>query len=400
MKAMWTLLVVCMAACVGNASQGEGVDDTGDPEDLAGWSFPSIKVTPGVIDFGQVFEGEEPEETLNILNLGDAELELTGFQLSGCQFFSLVVAGTEYPVSQETVEGITLEQVIELEPNESLFFKVRFVPEDNQKAEGTLTLYSNDPLHPQVSVQLRGNQSGPCMAVNPQEVTFGGREIGAVATLPMVISSCGDEPLEIYGIAFMDGSSEDFWVDLSPLVHEPAAATPLVISPGDDVTIYVHFMPDEENPTDVNGNPIPDEGSVFISVCDQDKEEIVALARELHDLGYRLFATLGTATVLRDAGIKANAIFRISKGRPNILDMIADGEAGWIINTPSGASPRADEVRMRGDAVIHGIPITTTVSGVRAALQGIRARRRLETMEVCSLQEFHRHTAFKLGGGN
>ena len=146
------------------------------------------------------------------------------------------------------------------------------------------------------------------------------------------------------------------------------------------------------------GNPLPGSGNVFLSVCDRDKPAIVPLSRDLVELGYRVYATLGTATVLRGEGIKAHAIFRISAGRPNVLDLIEDGEVGWIINTPSGASPRADEIRMRGDAVIKGIPITTTLAGLRAAIQGLQAKRRLQTMEVCSLQEFHRHTEFRLNG--
>jgi carbamoyl-phosphate synthase large subunit len=140
------------------------------------------------------------------------------------------------------------------------------------------------------------------------------------------------------------------------------------------------------------GNPMPESGNVFISVCDRDKETIVPLARDLVELGYDVYATLGTATMLREQGIRAKAIFRISKGRPNVLDFIADHEVGWIINTPSGAVPHADEVKMRAAAVVHGIPITTTVSGFRAAVDGIKSIRRYKELEVCSLQEFSRHS--------
>ncbi|MCF7854173.1 MAG: carbamoyl-phosphate synthase large subunit [Candidatus Pacebacteria bacterium] len=149
------------------------------------------------------------------------------------------------------------------------------------------------------------------------------------------------------------------------------------------------------------GNPLPESGNVFLSVCDLDKERMVPLARELVSMEYQIYATIGTATVLRDAGVKAKALFRISDGRPNVLDMIRDREVGWIVNTPSGASPRADEVRMRADAVLHGIPVTTTLSGLEAAVKGLRDFKRLQIMEVCSIQEYHRHTAVGLkGAGN
>ncbi len=225
---------------------------------------PAIQVTPEVVDFGQVFAGEEAEKNVNILNLGGANLEITGFQFSGSQFFSLTVAGKEHPVSQETTEGITFDQVIELDPNASFFFKVKFMPVDDQKADGTLVIYSNDPKNPATTVLIKGNQTGPCIAVNPQQVKFGGKKIGDLATLPLVISSCGDAPLELYEIDFADGSSADFDVDTSPLDHEPATGDPIIVPIGADVTININFVPDEENPTDVNGNPIPDEGMLLI----------------------------------------------------------------------------------------------------------------------------------------
>ena len=225
---------------------------------------PAIQVTPEVVDFGQVFAGEEDEKNVNILNLGGAALEITGFQFSGSQYFTLAVAGKEYPVSQETTEGITFDSLIELDPNASFFFKVKFAPVDDQKADGTLVIYSNDPNNPETTVLIKGNQTGPCIAVNPQQVKFGGKKIGDLATLPLVISSCGDAPLELYEIDFADGSSADFDVDTSPLDHEPAAGDPIIVPIGADVTININFVPDEENPTDINGNPIPDEGILLI----------------------------------------------------------------------------------------------------------------------------------------
>ncbi|MBM4371219.1 MAG: choice-of-anchor D domain-containing protein [Deltaproteobacteria bacterium] len=226
---------------------------------------PAISVSPEVVDFGQVFAGEEEEKNVNILNPGTANLEITGFRFSGSQFFTLVVGGTEYPVSQETTEGITFDQIIELEMNTSFFFKVRFAPVDDQKADGTLVIYSNDDNYPDgTTVLIKGNQTGPCIAVNPAQVKFGGKKIGDLAILPLVISSCGDAPLQIFDVQFATGSSADFDVDLNPLDHEPSAEDPIIVPIGDDVTINVKFVPDEENPTDVNGSPIPDLGTLLI----------------------------------------------------------------------------------------------------------------------------------------
>ncbi len=141
------------------------------------------------------------------------------------------------------------------------------------------------------------------------------------------------------------------------------------------------------------GNRIPVDGNVFLSVRDQDKDAIVSLAKRLVDFGFSIFATSGTSTVLYDAGIETHAIFKISDGRPSAVDLIEDKRVGWIVSTPSsGATPQLDEVKMRAHAVTRGIPITTTIDGLRAAINGLYAMRKTEGVEVCSLQEYHRHS--------
>jgi len=137
---------------------------------------------------------------------------------------------------------------------------------------------------------------------------------------------------------------------------------------------------------------LPLAGNVFLSVADHDKAETVAAAQELASLGYTIYATRGTATVLREAGIKARAVFRISEGRPNALDLIVDGDIQWLVNVPSGANPAKDEVIMRTEAIRRGLPITTTVRGLQSAVEGIKRLRTLKTCEVLSLQEYNRKT--------
>jgi len=140
------------------------------------------------------------------------------------------------------------------------------------------------------------------------------------------------------------------------------------------------------------GNSLPDGGNVFLSVRSLDKDAVVPLARELVALGFRLFATVGTATRLMDEGIPAQAVFRIAEGRPNVLDMMERGEVCWVVNTPSsGPSPMVDEIRMRAVATMKGIPVTTTISGLSAAVEGLKALREMRRMDICSVQEFHRH---------
>jgi len=140
------------------------------------------------------------------------------------------------------------------------------------------------------------------------------------------------------------------------------------------------------------GNSQPLSGSVFISVADHEKKAVIEPAQELQELGYKIYATLGTATVLRDNGVKAKGIFRISQGRPNVLDMIKERDIQWIVNVPSGAKPAKDDVSMRTEAIRRGIPITTTVRGLQATLKGLKRLKKLKSFAVLSLQEFTRKT--------
>ena len=140
------------------------------------------------------------------------------------------------------------------------------------------------------------------------------------------------------------------------------------------------------------GNSLPTQGNVFVSFRDVDKEVAVPIIKQLIELGFSVYATRGTSTVLCDAGLKTNAIFRISRGRPNVLDMMLDKQVQWIINTPStGAEAMVDEIQMRAQAVRRGVPITTTISGMEAAIEGLRALKDMGRMEICSIQEYHRH---------
>lgn len=139
-------------------------------------------------------------------------------------------------------------------------------------------------------------------------------------------------------------------------------------------------------------NAIPRKGGILLSLRDQDKNAALPLIRKLVEMGYNLYCTRGTATFLYDHGLNCNAVYRISAGRPNLLDLLAENKIHWIVNTPStGASAMVDGIQMRSGAVMAGIPISTTLNGFRAALEGLRTNDVCGRMTVCSLQEYHRH---------
>ncbi len=133
---------------------------------------------------------------------------------------------------------------------------------------------------------------------------------------------------------------------------------------------------------------LPDSGNVFISVKDRDKAAVAPIAKEFADLGFKIHATSGTAAVLKEAGIDANILHRLNEGRPNVLDMIKNGEIQFIINTPAGQQPRKDEVAIRSAAVANRIATMTTLRGARASAAAIRAIRE-KGLSVRSLQEYH-----------
>ncbi len=133
---------------------------------------------------------------------------------------------------------------------------------------------------------------------------------------------------------------------------------------------------------------LPDSGNLFLSVKDADKQGIEQIARDFVDLGFKLFATNGTARSIEAAGVPVHRIYKIHEGRPHVLDMIKNGEMHFIINTPSGRIPRQDEVKIRSLAVAHRIPIMTTVSAARASILAIQSVKE-RGLRVKCLQEYH-----------
>jgi len=136
------------------------------------------------------------------------------------------------------------------------------------------------------------------------------------------------------------------------------------------------------------GTPIPLKGRVFISVMNKDKRSIVFVAKKLVDLGFELVATRGTGKVLLNNGIPVQTVFKVGEGRPDIVDRMKNGEIQLVINTPSGKKPKADEVAIRSQAVVHNIPCITTLSGAEAVVNGIESLLK-KGLSVKSIHEFH-----------
>ena len=119
------------------------------------------------------------------------------------------------------------------------------------------------------------------------------------------------------------------------------------------------------------GNIIPDKGTVFISVNNADKLDLISIARDFIEFGFKIVATTGTAIELNRNGLHADSIFKAGEGRPNVVDAIKNGEIQMVINTPMGAQAREDEYEIGRSAIRHKIPAITTISGAQAAVRGL-----------------------------
>jgi carbamoyl-phosphate synthase large subunit len=136
------------------------------------------------------------------------------------------------------------------------------------------------------------------------------------------------------------------------------------------------------------GQRVPLQGAAFISVNNDDKPNVVAIARDLAALGFRLVATRGTAAYLRAHGLEVDVVFKINEGRPHVGDRIYNGEIDLVLNTPLGRESFFDDRTVRRAAMMHGVPCITTLTGGAATVSAIRALRE-EGLEVRSLQEYH-----------
>jgi len=137
------------------------------------------------------------------------------------------------------------------------------------------------------------------------------------------------------------------------------------------------------------GETLPLSGTAFVSVIDRDKDQVVAIVRDLQNLGFKVLATSGTYKALKAAGINdgLESVLKISEGRPHILDAVKNQQVQLIINTPSGEDAQAEGQSIRRTALGYKIPIVTTIAGARATVAAIRALQNAP-QQVKALQDY------------
>ncbi|MHC4563914.1 MAG: carbamoyl-phosphate synthase large subunit [Planctomycetota bacterium] len=119
------------------------------------------------------------------------------------------------------------------------------------------------------------------------------------------------------------------------------------------------------------GLALPVSGTVFVSVCQADKDRIADIVQPLVKIGYELVATSGTHEVLEAAGIPSRHLCKLAEGRPNVADLIRNGEIKLLINTPTRRGPTTDEGKIRALATLHNVPLITTLTGAEAAVRAM-----------------------------
>ncbi|MHB1346718.1 MAG: carbamoyl-phosphate synthase large subunit, partial [Candidatus Humimicrobiaceae bacterium] len=132
----------------------------------------------------------------------------------------------------------------------------------------------------------------------------------------------------------------------------------------------------------------PSSGTVFISVRDRDKNSMANLAKKISELQFKIITTKGTGEYLESLGIKCDKVLKIREGRPNVLDLIKNGEINFIINTPEGSEARSDGYYLRTAAALLNVPCITTISGASAAIQGIYELKLNSNINVKAIQDY------------
>jgi len=136
------------------------------------------------------------------------------------------------------------------------------------------------------------------------------------------------------------------------------------------------------------GQRLPERGTAFVSVNNNDKAKLIPIARDLVELGFRLIATRGTAAYLRAHGLDVDVIFKVNEGRPNVADEIVNRKVDLVVNTPLGRESFFDDRAVRRAAMMHQVPCITTLTGAQAAVSAIRALRQ-QGLVVHALQDYY-----------
>ncbi|MDY6958539.1 MAG: carbamoyl phosphate synthase large subunit, partial [Halobacteriota archaeon] len=136
------------------------------------------------------------------------------------------------------------------------------------------------------------------------------------------------------------------------------------------------------------GNPIPPSGNIIFSIKEADKPDSLPIARDLSRMGYRLLATSGTFAYLKNNGVECDLVNKVNDTRPNVVDLIKNGEVDIVINTTAGKDSILNSQPIRRTALEHNVPYFTTMAAGRALVKGMESQRKSEP-SVKALQDYY-----------
>jgi carbamoyl-phosphate synthase large subunit len=225
----------------------------------------------------------------------------------------------------------------------------------------------------------------------------------ASRTVPFVAKATG-VPLAGYAARIMSGETLaglDYTAEVVPthiavkeavLPFDKFAGTDTILGPemrstGEVMGIDVGFGRAYAKAELAAGQKLPLAGKVFVSTSDRDKQAVVPVVRDLIDLGFKIIATSGTQKVLAEHGLEVETILKLHEGRPNVGDIIKNGQIQLIINTPSGEEAQADGKLIRRTALVYKIAMVTTIAGAKATAAAIKSLQS-QPLEVKALQDY------------
>jgi carbamoyl-phosphate synthase large subunit len=226
----------------------------------------------------------------------------------------------------------------------------------------------------------------------------------ASRTVPFVSKATGVQFARLAGLIMGGRTIEELEVPDEPAV--PGVAVKEAVFPFNKFDVDVILGPEMRSTGEVMGfdssfgmafakaeisagAPLPVEGTVAITVNDNDKATVTTVARRFDDMGFRILATEGTHRYLRARGVAAHRVFKVNEGRPNLVDLLISDEIQLLFNTPLGKKSQYDDFALRRAAIARRVPYCTTMSAATAAAEAVIALRS-RTREVRSLQErFH-----------
>jgi len=215
-----------------------------------------------------------------------------------------------------------------------------------------------------------------------------GLPIARIATLLMLGKKLKDFPeLKVPKVPYVGVKEAVFPFNMFPEV-DPLLG-PEMRATGEVMGIADSFGSAFYKAQEAAGVKLPMEGNVLLTVTDKDKESLLPIAKQIKELGFRIYATEGTGKFLEENGIKNDVLKKLHEGRPNLSDVIKNQDIQLIINTPVGRSSKYDDSYIRLMAIQYKIPYITTMAAAWASVEGIKTVKS-EKVSVKSLQDYHK----------